>query len=115
MALTSLDVYSNNPDDAPTKEASAARKRLLEAFGEYDAIAKRIRRLPCPDGPGSSQDRILTAIINRANMFLQKNMFPLQVRILRSCDSILTNDFVNLFFSFLYSLRLLFCIEDDSD
>ena len=71
----------NNPVDVPTKEASAARKRLLEAFAEYDAISKRIRRLPCPDGPGSSQDRVQAAILNRANIFLQKNMFPLQVRI----------------------------------
>ncbi|KAI0312178.1 FYVE zinc finger-domain-containing protein [Amylostereum chailletii] len=64
-------------DDRPTAEASAARKRLLEAFAQYDAIAKRIRRLPTP-GPGSSQDRVQAAIVTRANVFLQKHMFPLQ-------------------------------------
>ncbi|KAL5532683.1 PEP7 [Sanghuangporus sanghuang] len=69
---------SNNPDEAPTKEASAARKHLLECFADYDAIAKRIRKIPCPGGPGSSQDRVQAAIVARANMFLQKNMFPLQ-------------------------------------
>ncbi len=69
----------NNPEDAPEKEATAARKRLLEAFAEYDALAKRIRKLPCPEGPGSSQDRVQAAILIRANLFLQKNMFPLQV------------------------------------
>ncbi|KAL5489842.1 PEP7 [Sanghuangporus weigelae] len=69
---------SNNPDESPTKEASAARKHLLECFADYDAIAKRIRKIPCPGGPGSSQDRVQAAIVARANMFLQKNMFPLQ-------------------------------------
>ncbi|KAL1729263.1 FYVE zinc finger-domain-containing protein, partial [Schizophyllum commune] len=65
-------------DDQPTKEASIARKRLLEAFAQYDALAKRIRKMPCPGGPGSSQDRVQAAILNRASAFLQKNMFPLQ-------------------------------------
>jgi len=65
-------------DEQPTAEASAARKRLLEAFAQYDALAKRIRNLHCPGGPGSSQDRIQMAILTRANLFLQKNMFPLQ-------------------------------------
>jgi len=64
-------------DDRPTAEASAARKRLLEAFAQYDALAKRIRVLPT-SGPGSSQDRVLAAVHTRANIFLQKHMFPLQ-------------------------------------
>jgi len=73
-------------DDRPTKEASNARKRLLEAFAEYDALSKRIRNLPCPSGPGSSQDRVQMAVLTRANLFLQKNMFPLQVSLsLCSC------------------------------
>ncbi|KAH9063357.1 FYVE zinc finger-domain-containing protein [Lactarius vividus] len=64
-------------DDRPTAEASAARKRLLDAFAQYDALAKRIRKLPT-SGPGSSQDRVLAAVHTRANIFLQKHMFPLQ-------------------------------------
>ncbi|KAA1471076.1 hypothetical protein DENSPDRAFT_818943 [Dentipellis sp. KUC8613] len=64
-------------DDQPTPEASAARKRLLEAFAQYDALAKRIRKLPT-SGAGSSQDRVQAAVLSRANTFLQKNMFPLQ-------------------------------------
>ncbi|KAI0724038.1 FYVE zinc finger-domain-containing protein [Cerioporus squamosus] len=66
----------SSKQERPTPEAAAARKRLLEAFAQYDALAKRIRKLPCP--PGSSQERIQAAIISRANLFLQKNMFPLQ-------------------------------------
>ncbi len=68
----------SSKQERPSPEAAAARKRLLEAFAQYDALAKRIRKLPCP--PGSSQDRIQAAILNRANLFLQKHMFPLQVR-----------------------------------
>ncbi|KAI9510836.1 FYVE zinc finger-domain-containing protein, partial [Russula earlei] len=64
-------------DDHPTADASAARKRLLDAFAQYDALAKRIRALPT-SGPGSSQDRVLAAVHTRSNLFLQKHMFPLQ-------------------------------------
>ncbi|KAJ7593040.1 FYVE zinc finger-domain-containing protein [Mycena floridula] len=69
-------LLSLNQDETPTKEAAAARKRLLEVFAQYDALAKRIRKLPCPQG--SSQDRIQMAVMTRANLFLQKHMFPLQ-------------------------------------
>ncbi|KAK7693695.1 hypothetical protein QCA50_003266 [Cerrena zonata] len=71
-------VLSLSNEERPAPEASAARKRLLDAFGQYDALAKRIQRIPCPGGPGSSQSRVQAAIIARANNFLQKNMFPLQ-------------------------------------
>lgn len=71
-------VLSLSHNDQPTKEASATRKRLLEAFAQYDGLAKRIRKLPCLNGTGSSQDRVQVAIMTRASIFLQKNMFPLQ-------------------------------------
>ncbi|OSD08660.1 hypothetical protein PYCCODRAFT_1429722 [Trametes coccinea BRFM310] len=69
-------MISLSKQERPAPEASAARKRLLEAFAQYDALAKRIRKLPC--APGSSQDRVQNAILTRANLFLQKHMFPLQ-------------------------------------
>ncbi|KAF8889773.1 hypothetical protein CPB84DRAFT_1419349 [Gymnopilus junonius] len=65
-------------NDQPTKEASAARKHLLDSFAQYDKLSKKIYALPSPNGPGSSQDRVQAAILIRANLFLQKNMFPLQ-------------------------------------
>ncbi|KAJ7632155.1 FYVE zinc finger-domain-containing protein [Roridomyces roridus] len=71
-------ILSLNHDSQPTKEASAARRRLLEAFAQYDSLAKRIRNLPTPNGSGSSQERVQIAVMTRANLFLQKNMFPLQ-------------------------------------
>ncbi|KAG8217261.1 FYVE zinc finger-domain-containing protein [Butyriboletus roseoflavus] len=68
-----LTLTSNSP---PSKEAAAARKRILDDFASYDAISKRIRKIPCT--VGSSQDRVQLAIRTRADLFLQKNMFPLQ-------------------------------------
>ncbi|KAG9318201.1 FYVE zinc finger-domain-containing protein [Chiua virens] len=65
-----------NSDSPPSKEAAVARKHILEDFASYDAVSKRIRKIPCT--PGSSQDRIQLAIRTRADLFLQKNMFPLQ-------------------------------------
>jgi hypothetical protein len=62
----------------PVKQASSLRKQLLEAFSQYDAIAKRIKGLR-PSRPGSSQEKVQIAIANRATLFLQRNMFPLQV------------------------------------
>lgn len=78
IAWNPLIVFFSHHDQ-PTKEASAARKRLLESFAQYDRLSKEIRALSCPNGPGSSQDRVQAAIMTRANLFLQKNMFPLQV------------------------------------
>ncbi|KAJ7179059.1 hypothetical protein C8R46DRAFT_1159749 [Mycena filopes] len=72
-------ILTLNHDSQPTKEASAARKRLLDAFAQYDALAKRIHGLPTPNGRGSSQERVQAAVMTRASIFLQKNMFPLQV------------------------------------
>ena len=77
--VTEYSAPSNNPDEAPAKEATTARKHLLQAFADYDAIAKRIRKIPSPTGPGGSQDRVQAAITTRATNFLQKNMIPLQV------------------------------------
>ncbi|KAG6814292.1 hypothetical protein H0H92_013417 [Tricholoma furcatifolium] len=69
-------VLSLSHNDQPSKEASISRKRLLEAFAQYDDLAKRIRKLPCT--PGSSADQVQASIMNRASLFLQKHMFPLQ-------------------------------------
>ncbi|KAL9936079.1 hypothetical protein V8E36_004921 [Tilletia maclaganii] len=90
------------------RDAAQARKQLLANFAAYDALAKRIRNLPTPasisraaavkmgqQGAGQSQirggggrvselmlddpqERVQLAIWTNANLFLQKNMFPLQ-------------------------------------
>lgn len=50
---------------------------MLEMFAEYDTIAKRIRALPAV--AGTSQDKLQNAVMTRASLFLQQNMFPLKV------------------------------------
>ncbi|KLO14693.1 hypothetical protein SCHPADRAFT_302337 [Schizopora paradoxa] len=69
---------TDSADENQAKEAAAIRKHLVELFADYDALAKRLRKLPCPEGPGSSQDRVQAAITTRATLFLQKNLIPLQ-------------------------------------
>ncbi|CAE6414279.1 unnamed protein product [Rhizoctonia solani] len=66
----------NHPNSSATSTTAAARKSLLDRFHEYDRLAKRLRALPCQ--PGSSQERVQIAVATRANVFLQKHMFPLQ-------------------------------------
>ncbi|KAG6914664.1 hypothetical protein DXG01_016046 [Tephrocybe rancida] len=73
-------VLTLSHNDQPTKEASISRKRLLEAFAQYNALAKRIRRLPSP--PGSSVDQVQASIMNRVDLFLLKNMFLSMVGVL---------------------------------
>ncbi|KAF8580862.1 hypothetical protein K439DRAFT_1355750, partial [Ramaria rubella] len=65
------------PNSAHAHAPSAEmRKRLLDAFASYDRLARRIQALPTPRG--GSQERVQGAIVARANLFLQTNMFPLQ-------------------------------------
>ncbi|KAF8894497.1 hypothetical protein BD779DRAFT_1609239 [Infundibulicybe gibba] len=60
------------------KRSFCHAEAIIEAFAQYDRLSKRIRHLPCVNGPGSSQDRVQMAVLARANLFLQKHMFPLQ-------------------------------------
>ncbi|KAG8738489.1 carboxypeptidase Y-deficient [Ceratobasidium sp. 414] len=59
-----------------TAATAAARKSLIDRFHEYDRLSKRLQGLPCPSG--GSQERMQLAVAARANLFLQKHMFPLQ-------------------------------------
>ncbi|GAW06335.1 MFS general substrate transporter [Lentinula edodes] len=97
---------NNNGSDPPhaltaqTATAAAERKRLLQVFARYDALAKRIRNLPCGiQGKGSkgsqsdkgikakgtkgeynintSQERVQAAIALRAARFLEARMVGL--------------------------------------
>ncbi|GJJ12115.1 hypothetical protein Clacol_006356 [Clathrus columnatus] len=67
------DPSSNTPHQA---SAASLRKYLLESFATYDRYSKRISLLPVPKG--SSQERVQNAVLSRATLFLQNNMFPLQ-------------------------------------
>jgi rabenosyn-5 len=92
VVCSSLIIFSQH--DSPTKEAVAARKRLLDSFAQYDKLAKKIRSLPCPTDFSNSQGRVQLAIMMRANLFLQKNMVTLQVRLFGSFPLVL---FVTIF------------------
>ncbi|KAJ4487548.1 FYVE zinc finger-domain-containing protein [Lentinula aciculospora] len=96
--LVGLKLSDGNPTETPATLAAAAaaeRKRLLQAFARYDALAKRIRSLPCKDSPSSkgpkgndaikggkdggmsSQERVQAAIAVRAARFLEVRMVGL--------------------------------------
>lgn len=68
-----------DPDKAPTAvqlaDASRTRKRLVDAFGQYNAAARRIRDLPT-DSP--SQQKLQKAVYQQASNFLQIHMLPLK-------------------------------------
>lgn len=71
------EAFVNAKDDTRgQRSATSTRKEMLEMFAEYDNIAKRIRALPAV--AGTSQDKLQNAVMTRASLFLQQNMFPLK-------------------------------------
>ncbi|KAG8977867.1 carboxypeptidase Y-deficient [Tulasnella sp. 425] len=71
------EVFVNAKDDTRGQRgATSTRKDMLEMFAEYDNISKRIRALPA--AAGTSQDKLQNAVMTRASLFLQQNMFPLK-------------------------------------
>ncbi|KAF1913073.1 vacuolar segregation protein-like protein pep7 [Ampelomyces quisqualis] len=68
-----------DPDKPPTPQqltdATKVRKRLMDAFSQFDAAAKRIRDLPT-DSP--TQQRLQKAVYQQAFSFLSLHMLPLR-------------------------------------
>ncbi|KAF2127497.1 vacuolar segregation protein-like protein pep7 [Dothidotthia symphoricarpi CBS 119687] len=68
-----------DPDKPPTPQqltdATKVRKRLMDAFAQFDAAAKRIRDLPT-DSP--TQKRLQNAVYQQAYSFLSLHMLPLR-------------------------------------
>lgn len=68
-----------DPDKSPTPQqltdATKVRKRLMEAFAQFDAVAKRIRDLPT-DSP--TQQKLQNAVYQQAYSFLSLHMLPLR-------------------------------------
>ncbi|KAK3708035.1 carboxypeptidase Y-deficient [Vermiconidia calcicola] len=73
--LLSLQDPENPPPPAQLAEASKVRKRLIDAFTQYDVAARRIRDLPT-NSP--TQARLQKAIYNQAVNFLHLHMLPLK-------------------------------------
>ncbi|KAH8723712.1 FYVE zinc finger-domain-containing protein [Phaeosphaeriaceae sp. PMI808] len=68
-----------DPDTPPTpqqlSDATKVRKRLIDAFSQFDTAAKRIRDLPT-DSP--TQQRLQKAVYHQAYSFLSLHMLPLR-------------------------------------
>ncbi|KAF2846678.1 hypothetical protein T440DRAFT_471749 [Plenodomus tracheiphilus IPT5] len=68
-----------DPDRSPTpqqlSDATKVRKRLMDAFSQFDAVAKRIRDLPT-ESP--TQQKLQTAVYQQAYSFLSLHMLPLR-------------------------------------
>ncbi|CAI6330456.1 unnamed protein product [Periconia digitata] len=68
-----------DPDKPPSPQqltdATKVRKRLMDAFAQFDQAAKRIRDLPT-ESP--TQLRLQKAVYNQAYNFLSTHMLPLQ-------------------------------------
>lgn len=68
-----------DPDKPPTSaqlaEASKVRKRLIDAFTQYDVAARRIRDLPTTV---ATQQKLQRAVYQQASNFLHLNMLPLK-------------------------------------
>ena len=63
------------PTSAQLAEASKVRKRLTEAFTQYDVAARRIRDMPT-ESP--TQARLQKAVYQQATNFLHIHMLPLK-------------------------------------
>ncbi len=79
MMWTSTYCNNRDPEKPPTSmqltEASKIRRRLMDAFTQYDVAAKRIRDLPTQS---STQRRLQKAIYQQATNFLHLHMLPLK-------------------------------------
>ena len=68
-----------DPDKPPSSQqltdATKVRKRLMDAFAQYDTAAKRIRDLPT-DSP--TQAKLQKAVYQQAYSFLSTHMLPLR-------------------------------------
>ena len=79
VRLETVLIESRDPDKSPTpaqiSEATRTRKRLMEAFTQYDATGRRIRDLPTTH---DSQKKLQKNIYQQVTTFLHIHMLPLQ-------------------------------------
>jgi rabenosyn-5 len=73
--LVTLQDPEKPPTPAQLAEASKVRKRLTDAFTQYDVAAQRIRDLPTES---ETQQRLQKAIYLQATNFLHVHMLPLK-------------------------------------
>ncbi|KAF1354289.1 hypothetical protein EJ07DRAFT_182656 [Lizonia empirigonia] len=73
--LTALQDPEKPPTPQQLTDATKVRKRLMDAFAQFDAAAKRIRDLPT-ESP--TQKRLQKAVYQQAYSFLSLHMLPLR-------------------------------------
>lgn len=73
--LLTLQDPDKPPSPAQLAEAAKVRKRLMDAFTQYDVAARRIRDLPTEK---PTQERLQKAIYQQATTFLHIHMLPLK-------------------------------------
>jgi rabenosyn-5 len=73
--LTALQDPEKPPTPQQLTDATKVRKRLMEAFAQFDQAAKRIRDLPT-ESP--TQKKLQTAVYQQAYSFLSLHMLPLR-------------------------------------
>lgn len=73
--LLTLQDPEKPPNPSQLAEASKVRKRLMDAFTQYDVVARRVRDLPTES---ETQQRLQAAIHQQAANFLHIHMLPLK-------------------------------------
>lgn len=73
--LLTLQDPENPPSPAQLADAAKVRKRLTDAFTQYDAASRRIRDLPTQS---PTQIRLQKAVHQQATNFLHVHMLPLK-------------------------------------
>lgn len=73
--LAPLQDPENPPTPAQLAEASKVRKRLMDAFTQYDVASRRIRDMPTKN---PTQEQLQKAIYQKALSFLHVHMLPLK-------------------------------------
>ena len=73
--LVALQDPEKPPTPAQLHDASKIRKRLIDAFAQYDTAARRIRDLPT-ESP--TQQKLQKAVYQQASSFLHLHMLPLK-------------------------------------
>lgn len=73
--LAPLQDPENPPTPAQLAEASKVRKRLMDAFTQYDVASRRIRDMPTEN---PTQEQLQKAIYSKALSFLHIHMLPLK-------------------------------------
>jgi len=73
--LQALQDADKPPTQQQLSDATKVRKRLMDAFAQFDAVAKRIRDLPTAS---PTQQKLQKAVYQQACSFLSLHMLPLR-------------------------------------